>query len=167
MELSWGPGLRQPIILIRPRATSFFPLRKLKGNQPITKMPAVHLMHLEEEDARSDKDEESDDPGGIEGVTKEFMVHLAKAVKDAQTEEKCCYHCSSLEHFIWNCLLIKTSWENTQLNVREGTALKREPKPLQQQPMHQRIPRWRFSRHKATPTDSLLESRPLSVLAWG
>ena len=79
----------------KPRATSFFPLRKLKGNQPILKTPAVHLAHLEEV-ARSNKDEESNDPCGIEGVTKEFMVHLARSVKDAQMEEKCCYHCSSL-----------------------------------------------------------------------
>ena len=44
---------------------------------------------------------------------------------------------------------------------------RRESGPLWQQPMHWRTPRQRFSRHKATPTDSLLESRPLSVLAWG
>ena len=33
----------------KPRTTSFFPLRKLKDNQPILKKPAVHLVHLEEE----------------------------------------------------------------------------------------------------------------------
>ena len=43
------------------------PLRKLKGNQPLLKKPAVHLAHLEEEDAGDGKDPESDDPGGIEG----------------------------------------------------------------------------------------------------
>ena len=105
-------------------ATSFFSLQKLKGNQPALKAPALHLAHLEEEDARSNKDEESDDPSGIEGVTKECMVHLARAVKDAQMEEKCCYHCSSLEYFINNCPLIKTLRENTQLNGKEGMALK-------------------------------------------
>ena len=94
MELSWGPRTQTTNNPPKPRATSFFPLRKLKGNQPIMKMPAVHL---EEEDARSDKDKENDDPGGIEGVTKEFMVHLARAVKDTQMEEKHCYHCSSLK----------------------------------------------------------------------
>ena len=87
------------------------------------KMPAVHLAHLEEEDDGSDKDQESDDPGGIERVTEEFMVHLARAVKDAQTEEKCWYHCSIPEHFICNCPLVKTSRENTQLNGQEGIAL--------------------------------------------
>ena len=50
------------------------------------------------------------------------MVHLARAVKDAQADEKCCYHCSSLEHFICNCLLVKTSRDKKQLNGKEGTA---------------------------------------------
>ena len=67
----------------------------------------MHLAHLEEEDARSHEDKESDDPGRIEGVAEEFMVHLARAVKDVQVE-KCSYHCSRPEHFICNCLLIKT-----------------------------------------------------------
>ena len=44
------------------QATSFFPLQKLKGNQPTSKTPAVCLAHLEEEDARRDEDKESDDP---------------------------------------------------------------------------------------------------------
>ena len=57
----------------KPRATSFFPLRKLKGNQPLSKKPAIYLVHLEEEDVDDGKDPESDDPGGIEGVTEEFM----------------------------------------------------------------------------------------------
>ena len=35
----------------KPRTTSFFPLRKLKGNQPLSKKPAVHLVQLEEEEA--------------------------------------------------------------------------------------------------------------------
>ena len=58
----------------KPRTTSFFPLRKLKGNQPLSKKPAIHLAYLEEEDADNSEDPESDDPGGIEGVTEEFMV---------------------------------------------------------------------------------------------
>ena len=59
------------------------------------------------------------------GVTKEFMVHLARSVNDAQVEEKCCYHCSSPDHFIHNCLLIKTLRENAQLNSKEGTVSKK------------------------------------------
>ena len=61
--------------------------------------------------------------GRIEGVTEEFMVHLSRAVKDAQADEKHCYHCSSPEHFICNCLLIKTSREKKQLNGNEGDSI--------------------------------------------
>ena len=58
----------------KPRTTSFFPLRKLKGNQPLSKKPAICLAQLEEEDADDGEDLESDDPGGIEGVMEEFMI---------------------------------------------------------------------------------------------
>ena len=80
------------------------------------------MVHLEEEDAGNDEDPESDNPGRIEGVAEEFMVHLARAVKDAQTDEKYCYHCSSPEHFIHNCPLVKTAREKKQLNGKEGMA---------------------------------------------
>ena len=76
---------------------AFFPLRKLKGSQPFPKKPTICLAQLEEEDADDCEDPESDDPNGIEGVTEEFMVWLARAVKDAQMDEQCCYHCSSPE----------------------------------------------------------------------
>ena len=107
----------------KPRTTSFFPLRKLKGNQPFLKKPAVCLAHLEEEEADDGKDPESDYPGGIEGVMEEFMIQLARVVKDAQSDEKHCYHCSSPEHFICKCLLMKTSRDKKQLNGKEGMAL--------------------------------------------
>ena len=106
-----------------PRATSFFPLRKLKGSQPFTKKPAVCLAQLEEEGTDDGEDPESDDPDGIKGVTEEFMVRLARAVKDAQADEKCCYHCSSPEHFIHNCPLMKTARDKKQLNGKEGMAM--------------------------------------------
>ena len=88
-------------------------------------MMAVQLAHLEEDDTGGDEDEESNNLGGIKGVTKEFMVHLARAVKDTQVEEKNCYHCSSPEHFIHNCPLIKTLRDNAQLNGKEVMALKK------------------------------------------
>ena len=85
----------------KPRTTSFFPLRKLKGNQPLPEKACSPLGTFGRRGCIGDgKDPESDDPGGIEGVTEEFMVQLARAVKDAQADEKCCYHCSSPEHFI-------------------------------------------------------------------
>ena len=109
--------------LPKPRTTSFFPLRKLKGNQPLLKKPVVCLAHLEEKDAGNGEDPESDDPYGIKGVTEEFMVCLTRVVNDAEADEKCCYHCSSPEHFICNCLLVKTSRDKKQLNGKEGTAM--------------------------------------------
>ena len=105
------------------RATSFFPLRKLKGSQPFTKKPAICLAQLEEEGTNDGEDPESNDPDGIKGVTEEFMVWLARAVKDAQMDEKCCYHCSSPEHFICNCLLMKAARDKKQLNGKEGMAM--------------------------------------------
>ena len=77
-------------------------------------------MQLDEEDADDSEDPESDDPDGIKGVMEEFMVWLARAVKDAQTDEKRCYHCSSPEHFIHNCLLMKAARDKKQLNGKGG-----------------------------------------------
>ena len=51
------------------------------------------------------------------------MVCLTRVVKDAQTDEKHCYHCISPEHFICNCLLVKTCRDMKQLNRKEGMAL--------------------------------------------
>ena len=107
----------------KPRTTSFFPLRKLKGSQPFPKKPVIHLVQLEEEDANDGEDLESDVPNGIEGVMEEFMVRLARAAKDAQMDERCCYHCSSPEHFIHNCPLMKTARDKKQLNGKEGTVM--------------------------------------------
>ena len=107
----------------KPRTTSFFPLRKLKGSQPFPKKPTVHLAQLEEEDANNGEDPESDNPDGIEGVMEESMVWLARAVKNAQMDERCCYHCSSPEHFIHNCPLMKTARDKKQLNGKEGMVM--------------------------------------------
>ena len=105
---------------IEPKPTSFFPLQKLKGNQPVPKTATLHLAHLEEESAKRDKEVESEDPDSIDGVTEEFMVCLVMAMKDPQVEEKHCYHCSSPEHFICDCPLVRASRENMQLNHKEG-----------------------------------------------
>ena len=50
------------------------------------------------------------------------MVQMARAVKDTQSDKKCCYHCSSPKHFIHNCPLMKTSRDKKQLNGKEGMA---------------------------------------------
>ena len=121
IELSQSPRAPARDGPSKPRATSFFPLRKLKGSQPFTKKPAIHLAQLEEEGTDNGKDLESDDPDGIKGVTDEFMVWLARAVKDTQTDEK--HHCSSPEHFIHNCLLMKTTRDKKQLKGQEGMVM--------------------------------------------
>ena len=123
IELSQSSRIQTSDGLSKPRTTSFFPLRKLKGNQPLSRKPAVHLAQLEEEDADDVEDPESDDPGGIEGVTEEFMIQIARVVKDTQMDEKCCYHCSSPEHFICNFPLMKTTTDKKQLNGKEGMAM--------------------------------------------
>ena len=120
IKLSQSPRAQATDGPSKPRTTSFFPLWKLKGSQPFPKKPAICLAQLEEEGANDGEDLESDDPNGIEGVTKEFMVQLARAVKDAQMDEKHCYHCSSPEHFIHICPLMKTARDKKQLNRRRG-----------------------------------------------
>ena len=99
----------------KPKLTSIFPQQKLKGTQP-TRTPAVWVVHWEEESTDIEEGVESEDPDGIKGITKEFIVCLARAVKDAQQREKCCYHCSSPDHFICDCPLVKASRMDQHLN---------------------------------------------------
>ena len=69
IELSQSSRIQAADGPSKPRTTSFFPLRKPKGNQPLSKKPAAHLTQLEEGDADDDEALESDDPGGIVVVT--------------------------------------------------------------------------------------------------
>ena len=62
MELSRGPRTQTTDNPPKPWVTSFFPMWKLKGNQPTPKVEAMHLAHLEEDDTRSIEDEGSNDP---------------------------------------------------------------------------------------------------------
>ena len=73
MELSWSHQSQATYNTTKPKATSLFPLQKLKGTHLAVKTPTMHLVHLKEESA---KKVESEDPDGIEGVMEEFMVHL-------------------------------------------------------------------------------------------
>ena len=104
--------------------TSLFPLWQLKGTKP-ARTPPVWVAHFEEESTDKEEDTESGDPDGIKGITVDFIVHLARAVKDAQQEEKCCYHCSSPKHFIHDCPLVKASRMDPHLNWVEGMAPKK------------------------------------------
>ena len=122
MELSRNPWSQVVDNTSKPKTVSFFPLQKLKGNQPISKMAAMCLEHFKEENAEGDEEVESENLDIINRVTEEFMLCLARAMKDTQVEEKCCYHCSSPKHFIHNCLLVRASKDNAQLNHKEGAA---------------------------------------------
>ena len=85
MELSRSPRTQATDNAPKQWPTSFFPLQKLKGNQLAPKVLVMQLVHLEEGGTRGDKDEGRNDSDRIDGVTEEFMVHLARAVKDTQT----------------------------------------------------------------------------------
>ena len=98
----------------KPMTMSSFPLWKLKGSK-LTKTPTVWVAHLKEEDTGKECTD-SKDPDGMEGVTEEFIVHLIRAVQDAQQEEKHCYHCSSPDHFtsslpIGGCILNRLTFK--------------------------------------------------------
>ena len=99
----------------KTKAMSFFPLQKLKGTQPVN-TPQVWVAHLEQDGIDKEESTKSDDPDGTKGVAEGFIVCLAMAVKEAQQDEKCCYHCSSPEHFIHECPLVKASRMSTHLN---------------------------------------------------
>ena len=107
----------------KPKAMNFFPLQKLKGSQPAV-TPSAQGAHLEEEGAGKEECAADEDPDGIEGVTKEVIVHLARAVKDTQQEEKHCYPCSSPDHFIHDCLQVVACRTDSYLNQKEGMAPK-------------------------------------------
>ena len=77
---------------------------------------------------------------GIKGITEEFIVCLARVVKDAQQEEKCCYHCSSLNHFIRDCPLVAASRTDSHLNQKEGMVPKKGAQASQRKASTLRVP---------------------------
>ena len=138
----------------KPKVTSFFPLQKLKGMQP-TRTAVVQMVHLEEQGADKEVGAENGDLNGIKGVTKEFIVHLARAVRDAQQAEKSCYHCS-LENFIHECPLVKASRTATHLNQKEGVVPEKGAWTLNERWPCQRCPRTGHPRHRMSYRDSPL-----------
>ena len=79
-------------------------------------------MLLEEEGSDEEVGAKSKYLDGIKGVMEECIVCLARAVKEAQKDEKCCYHFNSMDHFICECPLVKPSRSATHLNQKEGMA---------------------------------------------
>ena len=104
----------------KPKAISFFPLQMLKGTQP-TKTLAMRAVHLEEEGSDEEVGAKSEDPDGLHDMMEELIICLARVAK----EEKCCYHCSSKEHLIHKCPLVKASRSAAHLNWKEGTVLEK------------------------------------------
>ena len=81
-------------------------------------------------------------------------------------DEKCCYHCSSPEHFIHNCPLMKNTRDKKQLNGKEGMATaKGAHAPLATANAIKSPPK-EAQEVKDNITDSLLESRPFPVMVW-
>ena len=76
----------------------------------------VQLAHLEEEAPDDGEGTNSEDPDGLDGIMEEFMVCLTRGMKDAQQDRKCCYHCSSPDHFIRDCTLVKSARKEPNLN---------------------------------------------------
>ena len=74
LKLSWSSRTQAADGSSKPRTTSSFPLSKLKGNQPLSKKPAIHLAKLEEEEVDNSEDPKSGEPDGIKEIMEEFMV---------------------------------------------------------------------------------------------
>ena len=89
-----------------------------------------------------------------------WRVHcnFARAVKDAQQEEKYCYHCGSPDHFICNCPLVAASRTDLHLNWKEGMVPKKGAQAPQGKATLLKVPQEGHPRHKMPNTDSLLES---------
>ena len=119
---------------------------------------------MEEEGSNKEVDAKNEDPDGIDCVMEEFIVHLATAVKEAQQDEKCCYHCSSTEHFIHKCPLVKAARSATHLNQKEGTVLEKGAQTPQGKVTQLKASRRGCPKHRKSHTDSLLESQ--SLLLW-
>ena len=156
---------RLPIIQVSLRQWVSFHFQKLKGTQP-TKTPTVWVAHLEQDSADKEGSAENDDPNGIEGMTEEFLLHLAQAVKETQQDEKCCYHCSSLEHFICECPLVKASRSATHLNQKEGMVPEKGAQTPQIKVTKPKVPLEGMPKHRTLHTDSLLESWSLPLMVW-
>ena len=155
------PSCNLPMVSAnKPQVMNFFPLWKLKGSQPTT-TPSAQVAHLEEESIDKEECIDSKDPDGIEGITEDFIVCLARAVKDAW-QEKHCYHCNSPDHFIHDCLLVAASRTDFHLNQKEGMALKKRAWAPQGKVTQPKVPQDGTPKHKMLNTDALLESWPFN-----
>ena len=100
----------------------------------------MRILHLEEGGSDEETSKVHNNSDRIKGVMEEFMVHLSQAVKEAQQEEKHFYHCSSTEHFIWECPLVKTSRAVAHLNQREGMVKEKGAQAPQTEAIQAKMP---------------------------
>ena len=104
----------------------------------------------------------------LKELQKSLMVCLGRAVKDNQADEKCCYHCSSLEHFIWQLPTHKDFQGKETVKWQGGDGFNEgSPDPSDNNQCHEEPPDGGSQGVKTTPQTALLESRPLSVLVQG
>ena len=130
MEEVMEPSCNPPMATAnKPWAMSFFPLQKLKGSQPAM-TPSTWVAHLEEEGTNKEECIDSKDPNGIKGVTKEFIVHPARAVKDDQQEEEVLLPLQE-SGSLYLRLLVVASRKELHLNQKEGMAPKKRTKAPQ------------------------------------
>ena len=158
MEASHNPPMASTS---KPKVMSFFPLWKLKGSQPAAS-PSAWVTHLEEESTDKEEYINGKDPDGIKGITREFIVHLTRAVKDAQQAEKHCYHCGSPDHFIGNCPLVVGSRADLPLNWREGQHRRREPESSRKGDHTEGGPGWDTSGVKFQTQTPFLNPNPFN-----
>ena len=74
--------------------------------------PMVQLAHMEEEAPDDGEDIDGKDPDGLDGVTEEFMVCLARAMKDTQQEWEVLFSLQQPRSFHKDCPLVKLPQKN-------------------------------------------------------
>ena len=70
------------------------------------------------------------------------------------------------KHFIRNCPLMKTARDKKQLNGKEGMVMAKGAQSPPKAMNAMKSPQRRLRRHRVNLTDSLLESRPISMMVW-
>ena len=65
----------------------------------------MRVVHLEEEGSNGDADAISKDPNGMDGMTEEFIVCLARPLKEAQQ-----YESDATIVVAWNILSASVHW---------------------------------------------------------
>ena len=157
MELPQSPCNQSTDNTAKPRTTSFFPFQKFKGTEPALKTPNMCLVHLDEESAEKDEEVESEDPKWYQWGFERVHGAPGKGCEGCPSKEKCCYHCSSLEHFICDYPLVKSLRVNMYLNCKEWMALRKGTQTPQIKVIMPKPSRSRPPRCGMTHSDSLLE----------